>query len=119
MRGHKGVTMSLDQGLVFSSSTKQKLSTKISTEMGLIAVDDAVPHILWTTYFLECQGYNIGKAQINQDKMLAMLLEKNESREVEVKHCGAQEMIADYFTKPLQDHLFHKFCKAILNLEDD
>eukprot|EP00957_Ditylum_brightwellii_P210344 15364857-Ditylum_brightwellii.AAC.6 len=42
-----------------------------------------------------------------------------ESREVEVKHCGVQDMIADYFIKPLQGHLFRKFCKAVLNLEDE
>eukprot|EP00957_Ditylum_brightwellii_P103112 7858553-Ditylum_brightwellii.AAC.1 len=45
--------------------------------------------------------------------------DKIESREVKVKHCDAQEMIADYFTKPLQGHLFYKFRKAILNLEND
>eukprot|EP00957_Ditylum_brightwellii_P154161 11731775-Ditylum_brightwellii.AAC.1 len=52
MRGHTGVTMSLGQGSVFGSSTKQKLNTKSSTETELIAVDNAIPHILWTTYFL-------------------------------------------------------------------
>eukprot|EP00957_Ditylum_brightwellii_P175479 13359965-Ditylum_brightwellii.AAC.1 len=100
-----------------------------------------MPHILWTTYFLECQGYHVGRAQIHQDNMSAILLEKNgkwssgkktkhinmqyffikdkiESGEVEVRHCGAHDMIADYFTKPLQGHLFCKFRKAILNLED-
>eukprot|EP00957_Ditylum_brightwellii_P210975 15365620-Ditylum_brightwellii.AAC.1 len=38
--------------------------------------------------------------------------------EVEVEHCGAEEMVADYFTKPLQGWFFCKFQKAILNLED-
>eukprot|EP00957_Ditylum_brightwellii_P049248 3737232-Ditylum_brightwellii.AAC.1 len=121
MRGHTGVTMSLGQGSVYSSFTK-KLNTKSSTKTELIAVDDAMPHILWTVHLVECQGYNVGKAQIHQDNMSAMLLEKTangpdkiESKEVKVKHCGAQEIVADYFTKPLQGHLFCKFCKAILN----
>eukprot|EP00957_Ditylum_brightwellii_P005119 388813-Ditylum_brightwellii.AAC.1 len=121
MREHTGVTMSLGQGSVFSRTTKQKPSTKSSTETGLIAVDNTMTHILWTTYFLECQGYHVGKAQMHQDNMSAMMLEKNEkieSREVEVKHCGAQDMIADHFTKLQQGHLFCNFCKAILNLED-
>eukprot|EP00957_Ditylum_brightwellii_P077386 5879911-Ditylum_brightwellii.AAC.1 len=77
MGGHTSSTVLLGQGSVFSSSTKQKLNTKSSTETELIAIDDAMPHIIWTTYFLECQGYNIGKAQIFQDNMSAMLLEKN------------------------------------------
>eukprot|EP00957_Ditylum_brightwellii_P031624 2398589-Ditylum_brightwellii.AAC.1 len=126
MRGHMGIAMSSGQGSVYSGSSKQKLNTKSSTEMELIAVDDTMSHILWTTYFLECQGYSVGNAQIHQDNMSAMLLEKMangpdkiKSREVKVKHCGAQEMLADYFTKPLQGHLFCKFCKAILNLEDE
>eukprot|EP00957_Ditylum_brightwellii_P066311 5033521-Ditylum_brightwellii.AAC.1 len=45
--------------------------------------------------------------------------DKIESGEVEVKHCGAQEMAVDYFTMLLQGHLFCKFCKAILDLEDE
>eukprot|EP00957_Ditylum_brightwellii_P033559 2543812-Ditylum_brightwellii.AAC.1 len=76
MRGHMGVTMSLGEGSVFSSSTKQKLNTKSSMETELIAVDDAMPHILWTTYFLECQGYNVGKAHICQDNKSVISLEK-------------------------------------------
>eukprot|EP00957_Ditylum_brightwellii_P138375 10547203-Ditylum_brightwellii.AAC.1 len=39
--------------------------------------------------------------------------------EVRVEHCGAEDMVADYFTKPLQGRLFYKFQKAILNLEDE
>eukprot|EP00957_Ditylum_brightwellii_P182481 13900564-Ditylum_brightwellii.AAC.1 len=38
--------------------------------------------------------------------------------EVEMEHCGAKEMVADYFTKPLQHYLFQNIWKAILNLED-
>eukprot|EP00957_Ditylum_brightwellii_P101279 7717577-Ditylum_brightwellii.AAC.1 len=37
MRGHTGVTISLGKGSVFSSSTKQKINTKSSTETELIA----------------------------------------------------------------------------------
>eukprot|EP00957_Ditylum_brightwellii_P080298 6107438-Ditylum_brightwellii.AAC.1 len=79
MRGHTGVNMLLGEGLIFNSSTKQKLNTKSSTEMEFIAVDDMMLHILWTTYFLECQGYNVGKAYICQDNKSAMLLEKMEN----------------------------------------
>eukprot|EP00957_Ditylum_brightwellii_P166242 12656092-Ditylum_brightwellii.AAC.1 len=39
--------------------------------------------------------------------------------EVKVEHCGAEDMVVDYFTKPLQGGLFRKFQKAILNLEDE
>eukprot|EP00957_Ditylum_brightwellii_P048284 3664415-Ditylum_brightwellii.AAC.1 len=89
MRGHLGVTMSLGEGLIFSSSTKQKLNTKSSTETELIAVDDTMPHILWITYFLECQGYNVGKASICHGNKSA-ILEQIDNGEVEVNHCGAE-----------------------------
>eukprot|EP00957_Ditylum_brightwellii_P122536 9344588-Ditylum_brightwellii.AAC.1 len=79
MRGHTGATISLGKGSVFSSSTKQKINTKSSTKTKLIAVDNAMPHNIWTTYFLECQGYNIRKAQIFQDNISAMLLKKMEN----------------------------------------
>eukprot|EP00957_Ditylum_brightwellii_P102498 7811983-Ditylum_brightwellii.AAC.1 len=91
MRGHTGVTMLLGEGLIFSSSKKQKLNTKSLTETELIAVNDAMPNILWTTYFFECQGYNIGKAYICQSNKLAMLLKKNGkwSSKKRTKHINA------------------------------
>ena len=46
-------------GSIISISKKQKLNTKILTEAELIGADDAMPHMLWTRYFLEAQGYGI------------------------------------------------------------
>eukprot|EP00957_Ditylum_brightwellii_P039854 3017272-Ditylum_brightwellii.AAC.1 len=45
--------------------------------------------------------------------------ESIDSGEFEVKHCGRDEMITDYFTKPLQGHLFCKFKKSTMNPEDE
>eukprot|EP00957_Ditylum_brightwellii_P153965 11719015-Ditylum_brightwellii.AAC.1 len=56
---------------------KQKLNTKSSTETKLVAVDDAMPYMLWTTYFLDVQGYSIANAELYQDHLSAMLLEQN------------------------------------------
>eukprot|EP00957_Ditylum_brightwellii_P027214 2057329-Ditylum_brightwellii.AAC.1 len=56
---------------------KQRLNTKSSTETELIGVDDAMPHVLWTRYFLEAQGYNEKSSTVYQDNLSAMLLEKN------------------------------------------
>ena len=36
---------------------------------------------------------------------------------VTIEHCGASEMLADVFTKPLQAKLFFKFRKAVLGLQ--
>eukprot|EP00957_Ditylum_brightwellii_P078619 5977152-Ditylum_brightwellii.AAC.1 len=77
MRGHSGVTMTMGKGSVMSLYTKQKLNTKSSTDSELIAVDNAMPYVLWALYFLEAQGYKVGTAKVFQDNMSAMLLEKN------------------------------------------
>ena len=55
-KSHTGGTLSLGKGSIYSTSTKQKLNTKSSTEAELVAVDDLMPQILWTRMFLEAQG---------------------------------------------------------------
>jgi hypothetical protein len=93
---------------------------------------------LWTRYFLEAQGYGADESIVYQDNQSAMLLEKNgrgssskrtrhiniryffvadriASREVKVEYCPTGDMVADYFTKPLQGTLFRKFRDIIMN----
>ena len=41
-------TISMGKGLTISTSIKQKINTKSSTEAEFIAADDLMPHILWT-----------------------------------------------------------------------
>ena len=48
IRSHSGIIMSLGKGTVYSTSCKQKLNTKSSTEAELVAIDDAMGQILWT-----------------------------------------------------------------------
>eukprot|EP00957_Ditylum_brightwellii_P119705 9133195-Ditylum_brightwellii.AAC.1 len=69
--------MSMGKGSLFSWSMKQKLNTTSSTETELIATDNALPHVLWTLYFLEAQGVQVKTAEVFQDNLSAMLLEKN------------------------------------------
>jgi len=139
MRSHTGATMSLGKGSVLSMSTKQKLNTKSSTEAELVGVDDAMPQILWTRYFLTAQGYHIDPTIVYQDNQSTILLEKNGTAssskrtrhiairyyfitdriskgEVCVEYCPTKEMVGDYFTKPLQGSLFYKLRATILNI---
>ena len=51
-----GGTMSLGKGAIISTSIKQKMSTKSSTDTELVAADDLMSHILWTNYLLNWQG---------------------------------------------------------------
>ena len=94
--------------------------------------------VLWVRKFLEAQGYTVKDNVIFQDNMSAMLLEKNGKRSsgkktrhidiryyfitdninrgtVRVSHCPTDDMIADFFTKPLQGTKFYKFQSSIMN----
>jgi hypothetical protein len=140
MKSHTGGgALSLGKGSVYLTSMHQKLNTKISTEAELVGVDDVMPLILWTRYFLDAQGYDVKENKVFQDNQSAMLLEKNGRRsssrrtrhvniryffvtdriqlkEVAVEYCSTDKMLADMFTKPLQGSAFRKFRAAVLNL---
>jgi len=142
MRSHTGATMTLGKGSVYSMSTRQKMNTRSSTEAELVGVNDAMALILWTRHFLEAQGYTVDKNVVYQDNESAILLEKNgrrsstkrtrhleiryffvtdnvERKKMTIEYCPTGDMIADYFTKPLQGSPFRKLLKKILNISDD
>ena len=77
MCGHTGGGLTLGRGFPISTSTKQKLNTRSSTESELVGVDDMMPIILWTRYFLIAQGYGIIENLLLQDNKSAILLEHN------------------------------------------
>jgi len=58
MRSQTGVAISLGKGAIYSSSTCQKINTKSSMESELVGMNDTLPQIIWTQYFLEAQGYD-------------------------------------------------------------
>jgi len=51
--------MSLGKGAIFASSKRQRINTKSSTEAELVGINDVLPQILWTNYFLVAQGYPV------------------------------------------------------------
>jgi hypothetical protein len=139
LKGHTGATMSLGKGSILSASTKQKLNTRSSTECELVGVDDAMCRIIWTRYFLIEQGYDPKESIVYQDNQSAMLLEKNgiassskrtrhieiryffiadriRTKELMVEYCPTEDMVADFFTKPLQGYLFYKLRALVMNL---
>jgi hypothetical protein len=140
MRSHTGGCMSLGKGVVYGTSTNQKLNTRSSTEAELVGVNDVMSQVLWTRYFLEAQGYGVNDNIIYQDNQSSILLEKHgrassgkrtrhiniryffvtdriAAKEVSVEYCPTGEMIADFFTKPLQGSPFLKFRNFIMNVD--
>ena len=77
MWGHTGGGLTMGRGFPNSVSTKQKLNTRSSTESELVGVDDMMPIILWTHYFLLSQGYGVVENLLLQDNRSSILLERN------------------------------------------
>ena len=75
--GHIRSMMTIGSGAITSFSRKQKINGESSTEAELIGVDDALPQILWTRYFMESKGYKVKDNILYQDNKSAMLLEQN------------------------------------------
>jgi hypothetical protein len=140
MRGHTGGTMSMGYGSVYSVARKQKLVTRSSTECELVGVHDIMPQLEWTKLFLEAQGYTVHDTVLYQDNKSAMLLEQNgrassskrtkhihlryfyvkdkvDAGTLHIEHCPTEDMLADYFTKPLQGSLFRRMRDRILNID--
>ena len=120
----------------------KEINTTSSTEAELVGVHDGMGSILWVLYFLEAQGYPVKPVTIHQDNMSTMLLANNGRassskrtrhiniryffitdrigrREVAVKYCPTDDMIADFYTKPLNGSKFRKFRNLIMNCDND
>ncbi len=76
-RGYTGALLTFGRGATTSSSNKQKISTKSSTESEIVGLHDKMSHILWTRNFLEAQAYTISAKYINQDNMSTLSWVKN------------------------------------------
>ena len=91
--------------------------------------------------FLEEQGYGAKNTILFQDNKSTMLLLNNgkassskrthhlnicyfflldriANGKLRIEFCPTDNMVADYFTKPLQGEKFRKFRKTIMNLEN-
>jgi hypothetical protein len=139
-KSHTGATMTVGKGAVVSVSTKQKINTRSSTEAELVSIDDVISKVLWMKRFMEAQGCDIEHNIILRDNQSSMKLEQNgkassgkrtrhfdikyfyitdliENKEVTIKYCPTDSMIADYMTKPLTGAKFTKFRNKIMNIQ--
>lgn len=140
MKGHTGGTLSMGKGSIYSTSTKQKMVARSSTESEVIGVHDVLPQVIWTAQFLQEQGLHINESVLYQDNMSSMLLERNgrgssskrtrhmnirfffikdrvDSKEIRIEYCPTGEMVADFFTKPLQGKQFFKLRDLVMNID--
>jgi hypothetical protein len=140
MKSHTGGAISFGRGAVMSKSSKQKLNVKSSTEAELVGASDYLPYPIWAKKFLEAQGYPLEGNLFYQDNKSTIRFEENGRRScgpnsrhidiryffikdriglesIEVKHCPTEQMLADFFTKPLQGSLFRKFRAVVMGHE--
>ena len=138
-KSHTGGTFTMGKGAITSTSKKQKLNTRSSTEAELVAVDDGMSKMLWTRLFLEAQGLTIADNILYQDNQSAILLAKNgkassskrtrhfniryffvtdqvEKGNLTIKFCPTDEMQADYQTKPNTGAKFAQQRSILMNL---
>ena len=131
--------MTLGHRAVMLASWKQKINTMSSTETETLVISDGMPKNMWTLYFTQGQGVNIKDNLLNKDNTSTMKLTKNGKRssgkmtrhikiryffvtdkikkgEVVLIHFPTEEMIADYFTKPLQGKMFRYFRDLIMGV---
>jgi len=131
--------MTMGDGAITSISRKQGMNTRSSTEAEVVAADEVVGPMLWTSQFLEAQGYPVRKNILFQDNRSAMLLETNgrtsagkrsrhlniryffvadqqQKGRLHIEYCPTDQMIGDYMTKPLHGKKFTEFRKLIMNL---
>ena len=139
MRSHTGGAIMMGKGVVYTKSSKQKINTKSSTEAEVVGASDFLSQTIWTKLFIEAQGYRQITSEYFQDSLSAMQMEENgrasagqRSRHINVRyfflkdrvasgdivllHCPTLDMIADFFTKPLQGKLFRRFRDVIMGI---
>jgi len=137
MCSHSGIFMMLRIGVAYS--TLCKINTESSTEAELVAINDAMGQVLWTRHFLAAQSMVVPTMKIYQDKKSTILLTENgttssskrtkhlnvwyffimdkiNNGEVKVAYSSTNNMLSDFFTKPLHSTAFVHMHKKILNL---
>jgi hypothetical protein len=135
-KGQTGLAVTLGTGVVLAKSVKQRVVAKSSTEAELVAISDALSHIIWIRNFLIDQGYDVDPAVIFQDnKSTIKLTEKGgpcssrtrhvairyffvkdfvDRKEVVIEFMPTEDMVADILTKPLTGELFFKLRDKLL-----
>jgi hypothetical protein len=130
-RGQTGAGMTFGRGAVMLLCRKHKYNTRSSTESEIVGMDDAMPSVLWSLYFMQAQGLDMKCARIHQDNNSAILLEVNgrmsstrrtkhiknkffyvkdkvDQGEIEIRKRDTGDMWSDVCTKPKQGTPFRK-----------
>jgi hypothetical protein len=137
-KGQSGISTSFGVGAVNSSTTKQKIVAKSSSEAELIASSDGVSHLVRINNYLQSRNLPVTKLTLLQDNQSTQSVIKNgiksakrmrhlniryffikqyvEENQIKVEYIKTTDMVADIFTKPLQGQQFIRLRNKILGL---
>ena len=76
-KSHTGGCLSMGRGALMPTSSKQKLNMRSSMEAEIMVMDDIIGQALWTTNFLEAQGYEVRDTVLLQDNQSYIRPETN------------------------------------------
>lgn len=134
-RSRTGILVIMAGATILAKSSKQKMSTKSSTEAEVVALSDGASEVLWVLMFLEAQGHDVKPGIIQQDnRSVITLMSKPKVQANRTKHLSARDgfvrdrigagelvladtrsdkMAADALTKPVVGKQL-KFCTDIM-----
>ena len=103
-KGHSAIVIygsEKNNSSVLCKSAKQKSVADSSTEAELIALHDAVKHLLWVNHIYAEIGYEtVGKIEVQQDNKACILLSsdvpvnfKRRSKFIDRKYCSVHEHV--------------------------
>ena len=134
--------MTMGEGAIISSSNKQKINTKSACESELVGIDDAIPTMLWSLYFIQAQGIDTKRIRLYQDNKSTILLashgqmssskrtkhikakfffiaDKVSAGEIAIEHMPTEDVWIDVNTKPNEGRRFRVDRSKIMNCSID
>lgn len=144
MKSHSGLVASVGKGAIFVASSKQRLTTKSTTEAELVAISDKVGHALWInnlvyeqekykkknrepiTLFEDNQSCialtRSGKPSSSKSRHIDIryffVKDRIDRKEINLTYLPTEQMVADLLTKPVQGSLFRNLRANLLNCAD-
>ena len=142
-KGHSAIVIygsEKDNSSVLCKSAKQKSVADSSTEAELIALHDAVKHLVWVSHIYAEIGYEtVGKIKVQQDNKACILLSSDDpvnfkgrskfidrkyfsvyehvkSGMIELVFTGTGDMVSDFLTKALNGAKYRKFTVEIMGV---
>jgi histone deacetylase 1/2 len=129
-RSRSGAVMTVNNVVLAGWTSKQHLVSRSSTEAEIIGLSDGLLTALWVRNLLNDIGYMNGAIRVYQDNMGSIKIMKDGRKmnhrtkhmsvryfhaidcvakgEIEIGYIPSEDMLADYFTKPLTGKLFYK-----------